>query len=175
MQDTNGFKEIMRMNFEHFKEIINLIELDIMPQEIVGGNKVISAAERLTIRFLALGESFGLLSFQFRISNRAASYAIKSICNALVKCLVPLYLRVKSTKEEWLLIAEKFENRWQYPNAIEPVDGKHVIIHKPNHGRSHYHNYKHTHSAILIAIAGPSFECLYVDVGTNGRVNDGRV
>ena len=100
MQDTNGFKEIMRMNFEHFKEIINLIELDIMPQEIVGGNKVISAAERLTIRFLALGESFGLLSFQFRISNRAASYAIKSVCNALVKYLVPLYLRVKSTKEE---------------------------------------------------------------------------
>ena len=100
MQDTNGFKEIMRMNFEHFKEIINLIELDIMPQEIVGGNKVISAAERLTIRFLALGESFGLLSFQFRISNRAVSYAIKSVCNALVKYLVPLYLRVKSTKEE---------------------------------------------------------------------------
>ena len=26
-----------------------------------------------------------------------------------------------------------------------------------------------------MAIAGPSYECLYVDVGTNGRVIDGGV
>ena len=35
-----------------------------------------------------------------------------------------------------------------------------------------YYNYKHTHSIILMAIAGPEYECLYVDVGSNGRVND---
>ena len=28
---------------------------------------------------------------------------------------------------------------------------------------------------IIMAIAGPSYECLYVDVGANGRVNDGGV
>ena len=38
-----------------------------------------------------------------------------------------------------------------------------------------YYNYKYTHSTILMAIAGPSFEFLYVDLGTNGRVNDGGV
>ena len=26
-----------------------------------------------------------------------------------------------------------------------------------------------------MAIAGPSYECFYVDVGTNGRVNEGGV
>ena len=28
------------------------------------------------------------------------------------------------------------------------------------------------HSIILMAIAGPDYECLYADVGSNGRVND---
>ena len=48
---------MMRMDFEHFKELLNLIESDITPQEIVGGNKVISATKRLTliIRFLPTG------------------------------------------------------------------------------------------------------------------------
>ena len=39
-------------------------------------------------------------------------------------------------------------------------------------GGSFYYNYKHTHSIILMTIAGPEYECLYADVGSNGRVND---
>ena len=31
------------------------------------------------------------------------------------------------------------------------------------------------HSVILMAIVGPNDECIYVDVGTNGRVNDSGV
>ena len=90
-------------------------------------------------------------------------------------CEIPssLYLKVSSTEDEWIKIAEKFENRRQYPNAIGAIDGKHMVIRKPSHGGSHYHNYKHSHSIILMAIAGSSYECLYTDVGTNGRVNDG--
>ena len=67
MEDTDGFQEMMRMDFEHFKLILNLIEHDITPHKIVGGNKVVSVAESLTltIRVLVLGESVGSLSFQF--------------------------------------------------------------------------------------------------------------
>ena len=39
MEDTDGLKEMMRMDFEHFREIFNLIEPDITRQETVGGNK----------------------------------------------------------------------------------------------------------------------------------------
>ena len=89
------------MDFEHCKEILNLVEPDITPQEVVSENKVISAAERLTltIRFLAASKSFVLLSFQFCISNRVMSYIIKNVCNTIVKYLVPLYLRVPSTEK----------------------------------------------------------------------------
>ena len=54
-----GFKKMMRMGFKHFNKILNLIAPDITPQEIIGGNYVISAEEHLTValRFLATGET----------------------------------------------------------------------------------------------------------------------
>ena len=124
---------MIRLDFEHVKEILPLIEPDTSLQEIVGGNKLISTAERLslTIQFLVTGESLGSLSLRLCISNQQMiSYIIKSVCNAIVKYLVLLYLRVPSAEEEWLSTAEKFESRWQYPNAIGAVDGKHVVIQK---------------------------------------------
>ena len=149
---------MIRMDYKYFKEILNLIEPGITPQEIIGGNKVISAAERLilSLRFLATGDTFQSMSFQFRISDRTISYIVKDVCDAIVKYLVPLYLKVPSSEEEWLTIADKFQSRWQYPNAIGAIDGKHVVIRKPSHDGSHYYNHKHSHSIILMAIAGPS-------------------
>ena len=104
---------MMRMDFKHFNEILNLIAPHITLQEIIGGDKVISAAERLTVtlRFLTTGETFQSLSFQFRIFDRPISYIVKEVCNAIVKYLVPLYLKVQSTEDERLSIAEKFETR----------------------------------------------------------------
>ena len=134
VNDIEGFKEMMRMDLKHFNKILNLIAPDITSQEIIGGNKVISAAEHLTVTlsFLATGETVQSLSFQFRISDRAIYYIVKEVCNAIVKYLVPLYLKVPSTEEEWLSIAEKFQTRLQYPNAIGTINGKHVVIRKPS-------------------------------------------
>ena len=53
LEDTEGVKEMMRMDFDE-NEILNLIAPDT-PLEIIGGNKVISAAECLavTLRFFS--------------------------------------------------------------------------------------------------------------------------
>ena len=97
LEDTERFQETIRMDFKHFNKVLNLIVPDITPQEIICGNKVISAAERLTatLRFLATGETFQSLSFQFRISYRATSYIVKEVCNAIVKYLFPPYPKVR--------------------------------------------------------------------------------
>ena len=84
-------------------------------------------------------------------------------------------MKVPSTEEEWLAIAKHFEQRWQFPNALGAVDGKHIAMQPPNDGGSYYYNYKHSHSIILMAIAGPDYECIYADIWTNGRVNDAGV
>ena len=78
---------MMRKDFDHFKEILNLIASDITPLEIIGESKVFSAAERLTVtlRFLATGGTFQSLTFQFHISHQAISYIVKEICSAIAK------------------------------------------------------------------------------------------
>ena len=45
----------------------------------------------------------------------------------------------------------------------------------PPEAGSYFYNYKHTHSIVLLAVAGPDYECIYADVGTNGRVSHGGV
>ena len=45
----------------------------------------------------------------------------------------------------------------------------------PANSGSHYSNYKHTHSMILLAIAGPDYECLNAATGAHGRIADGAV
>ena len=80
---------------------------------------------------------------------------------------------VPYSTHEWLAIAKRFEDRWNYPNALGSIDGKHIIIQKPANSGSHYFNYKHAHSIVSLAVAGPNYECLYADIGANGRCNGG--
>ena len=83
-----------------------------------------------------------------------------------------IYLKVPSSPGEWLTVAEKFESRRQFPNCIGAIDGKHIAMQPPGNSGSYYYNYKHINSIVLMAVAGLNYECLYYDIGTNGRVND---
>lgn len=83
-EDTQTYREMMRMTYTDFLALLRVIEPYIAPCQIVGGNKVITAVERLTltIRYLATGESFRSLSFQFRISSSGISYRWQTLlCN----------------------------------------------------------------------------------------------
>ena len=75
------------MTHEDLISLLSLFEKDITPKQINGGNPVIDAKSRITlaIRFLATGESYRTLQFQFRISLPASSYIVKDVCAAVVK------------------------------------------------------------------------------------------
>ena len=139
-----------------------------------GGFKPISPAERLTLtlHFLFTGESFQSLSFQFRISMLAISYMLQEVCRAIIVNLACTHLKVPRTNSEWMKIAKQFYDHWNFPNAPGAINGKHITIQKPAGGGSFYYNYKHTHSLVLLAVAGPSYKCLYADVEANGRCSD---
>ena len=87
IEDTPSYREMMQMTHEDFVKILELIEPDITRCQVTGGHKVISAAERLTltIRFLATGETYRSLSFQFCISKSAISYIVNEVCQAIEK------------------------------------------------------------------------------------------
>lgn len=116
------------------------------------------------------------MSFQFRISKSAISYIVNEVCHAAIEeSLASSYLKFPSTHEEWVNIASQFQQRWNFPNCIGAIDGKHIVIQPPANAGSYYYNYKHTNSIVLMAVAGPDYECIYADVGTNGRISDGGV
>ena len=85
------------------------------------------------------------------------------------------YINIPSSQQEWLKISEVFGSRWNFPNCLGAVDGKHVVITPPPGSGSEYFNYKQRFSIILLAVAGPDYECLYADIGSNGRMNDSGV
>lgn len=72
-------------------------------------------------------------------------------------------------------VAEGFSNKWNFPNCIGAVDGKHILIRPPPDSGSFYYNYKGSHSIVLMAVSNADSNFIYVDVGTNGRVSDGGV
>ena len=49
IEDTAAYKEMAKMNYDDFREILRSIEQYITPKEIFGGAKVVKAAERLTL------------------------------------------------------------------------------------------------------------------------------
>ena len=98
IEDNLSFKEMFRMSVEDFEPVLSQIHDLIAPQEFQGG---ISSDERLAlaIRYMATGESFHSLSFQFRISRKAVSYIAKGCCDAWTG--LPRIIRSKCWMKEW--------------------------------------------------------------------------
>ena len=177
VEDTAAYKDMFHMNCETFAEILTVFGPEITKHQVVGCHRVISPATRLilTLRFLATGETFCSLHFQFRMGKPTISYIVHEVCQAIYLVLGARYMSTPSRCPEWLQIAEDFDHVWQFPNCIGAIDGKYVVIFPPSGGGSFYYNYKGTHSVVLMAVARPNYECLYADVGTNGRVLDGGI
>ncbi len=72
-------------------------------------------------------------------------------------------------------MAQKFETKWNFPNCVGAIDGKHVVMQAPPRSGSTFFNYKGSHSIILIAVVKSDYEFTLVDIGEAGRQSDGGV
>lgn len=174
IQDSVGFSEFMRMPYSKFLALAAVIG-PLTEKKDTQMREAISSQERLalTLRYLATGESFASLSFQFRIAKTTIGDIVMDVCNAIISTLKEKYLQTPSTVEEWIEISKEFLLRWNIPNNIGAIDGKRIIIQKPPFSGSRYHDYKGNESVIALVVAGPKYECLYAHIGTNGRNPDG--
>ena len=85
------------------------------------------------------------------------------------------FLRIPQTCDEWIELSKGSENRWNFPNCVGAIDGKHVIIQCPPRGGSMHYNYKKFHGIVLMATVNANYECVMVDSGDYGRLSDGSV
>ena len=119
------------------------------------------------------GISFRQLSFSMRIRKSAIAYIIKETTCAIWTALQAQHTP-SPTEEIFQEIAKDFNIRWNFPNCIGSIDGKHIRINKcpPNSG-SQYFNYKHYHSIVLQAVMDANLKFISVDVEAYGKQRDG--
>lgn len=77
------------------------------------------------------------------------------------------------TLKKWKLLSHEFESKWNFPNCLAGIDGKHVWIVKPLSSGNEYFNYKQHFSTVLMAAADANYKFIFTDVGIQGNISDG--
>lgn len=80
-----------------------------------------------------------------------------------------------TTEQEWQEVSKEFYLRWDFPNCLGALDGKHIKFRAPHSSGSYFFNYKGENSIVLLALVDAKYKFLYINVGTNGRISDGGV
>lgn len=83
--------------------------------------------------------------------------------------------QVPGNVSEWRKVAEGFLTRYDFPNVLGCIDGKHIRIQCPEDSGSQFLNYKNYFSIVLMAVVDSNANFLYIDVGSNSRNSDGGV
>lgn len=117
---------------------------------------------------MATGDSHHTISFSFRVGRTTVSNIVKEVCMEIWNVLQPMYL-VTPTEDTWRKSEIGFKERWNFPNCIGSIDGKHVEIKCPNKSGTSYFCYKNYFSIVLLAIVDPYYNFTIVDIGSYGR------
>ncbi|XP_065117492.1 uncharacterized protein [Paramisgurnus dabryanus] len=140
--DRTGFRELLRMTAEEFDFLLGRVQ-HLITKQNTKMRRAIPPRERLslTLRFLATGETFKSLRFQYRMGTSTISQIVFETCTALYQVMKDDFLKTPSTEGEWRTIAMDFERKWQFPHCLGALDGKHIYIQPPRKSGSLYHNY----------------------------------
>lgn len=120
---------------------------------------------------MATGESFRSLAFQYRVSHSWISVIIRNVAEAIMKRMFKLIIPSPTT-DQLRRNASLFLSKWNYPNCVGAIDGKHIRIKAPKTSGSQYYNYKEYYSIVLLAVVDAECKFIAIDVGSYGREGD---
>ncbi|XP_017476301.1 PREDICTED: uncharacterized protein LOC108366407 [Rhagoletis zephyria] len=174
-EDADFFKLCLRMTTQQFDFLLEKVAPLIQKQDTIMREALTPRIKLLmALKFLATGDNYLSLSEAFRVSRSSICVLLKDVLDAIYEVLEE-YIQVPSTIEQWSKVQQDFKNNWQFPFCCGALDGKHVVIENPPHGSWDFYNYKGTYSVVLFAIVDAHYRFLYIDVGTNGRMNDASI
>lgn len=79
------------------------------------------------LRYLATGEGSTSLANQFRVGVSTVPKIIDETLPAIYQVLKK-HVLVPPTRNDLLNTAEGFWSRWNFPNCLGAIDGKHIAI-----------------------------------------------
>ena len=114
------------------------------------------------------------IAYNFRMGVSTARQIILDVCMCYGMLLASIHIPVPS-EVEWQTIADDFFVRWNFPNCIGAIDGKHIMIQCSRNSGSLFFNYKSDFSIVLLAVASADYRFVMVDIGAYGSSNDSGV
>ncbi|XP_024881196.1 protein ANTAGONIST OF LIKE HETEROCHROMATIN PROTEIN 1-like [Temnothorax curvispinosus] len=170
--DPQLFYRYTRMTLVHFQKLVQMTKPYLTkksPRALVPELRLL-----ITLRYLATGDLPITIALAFRVGESTVREVVKEVCHVLYKVLDPLYLS-SPTEEDWRKYAHGYWNRWNIPNCVGSVDGKHVRLRCPPRSGSLYFNYKKFYSIVLLAVADHLYRFVLVDIGAYGGNSDGGI
>ena len=76
----------------------------------------------VTLRYLATGDSFTTIAFNYRMGLSTVSTIVGETCAALWDVLVDTHMPTP-TEETWIQCEKRFRQVWNFPNCIGAIDG----------------------------------------------------
>ncbi|KAG5866591.1 hypothetical protein JTB14_018440 [Gonioctena quinquepunctata] len=137
------------MSPEQFDQLLEIVKDDL--QKTASKNPL-SPSERLTmtLHYLSEGCSMQQIAWDFYVGKTTVHCVIKETCKVLWDKLQPLYLEPPSV-QDFENISKGFYERWNMPNCLGALDGKHVMIQCPAFSGSEFFSYKKSFRKPIIA------------------------
>ena len=127
-----------------------------------------------SLSYLATGESYTSLSFQFMVGRSSISKFVPKDCREIQEEFKGEYLRCPSTPDDWKELEQEFRYRWNVPHAVGTLDGKHVALKKPNTTGALYYNNKGLFPIVMLALVDGQYKFKWVDADTAGSSAEGK-
>lgn len=94
----------------------------------------------LFCRYYACGSLQRHIASNYRVSKQAFGKIIDQVSRAI--CIEMQNEIPDLSNEQWLQISNKFNYKWNFPNCLGAIDGKHIAIKCPRNAGSLFFNYK---------------------------------
>ncbi len=128
-EDLLAFRNYTRMDPDMFFELVDRLSPRIEKQDtwywkvLQPGLKV-----AITLQYLATGDSYHSLMYNFRVANNTISSIVRDICQTIIDKYAREVIVAPTTEAEWLQIADLFSSWWNFHNCLGAMDGKHIDI-----------------------------------------------
>jgi len=96
----------------------------------------------VTLRFLATGQNYEELSYQFLCGSNTICNFIPEVLSALLRVYGDQYLRMPNCSDDWMTIADGFNDKFDFPHCVGAIDGKHIEVKCPANTNSRFFNFK---------------------------------
>ena len=129
----------------------------------------------ITLRYVASGNDYHSLMYQFRVPHNTISLIVREVCEAIIAEYTEEVLTMPTNAEEWKGVSKVFAERWQFYNCLGALDGKHVRMKNPRNGGSLFFNYKGYFSLSLLGLVDGDYKFLWASVGHEGSCSDAQI